>query len=72
MGILPEDKTHDLKNETVTAFVKFRQNLRQLLYENGVRSNPGWTEDDIVRAFRGLLNNADMYRAELAKALTEK
>ena len=37
------------------AFAKFRQDLRQILYENGVPSNPGWTEDDIVRAFRQLL-----------------
>ena len=37
------------------AFAKFRQDLRQVLYENGVPSNPGWTEDNIVQAFRQLL-----------------
>jgi hypothetical protein len=38
-----------------SSFAKFRQDLRQILYENGVPSNPGWTEDDIVRAIRQLL-----------------
>jgi len=38
-----------------SSFAKFRQDLRQILADNGVPSNPGWTEDDIVRAFRQLL-----------------
>lgn len=37
--------------------VALRQGLRQLLAENGVGSNPGWTTDDILKAFRGLLPN---------------
>lgn len=38
-----------------TCLVKFRRDLCQVLADNGVPSNPGWTEDDIVRAFRQLL-----------------
>ena len=41
--------------EPLASFVRFRQDLRQLLADNGVPSNPGCTEDDIVRAFRQLL-----------------
>jgi hypothetical protein len=37
-------------------FIKFRQDLRQLLYSCGVLTNPGWTENNIVDAFRKLLN----------------
>ena len=44
-----------IEETLMDAFAKFRQDLRQILYENGVPSNPGWTEDDIVRAFRQLL-----------------
>jgi hypothetical protein len=36
-------------------FVEFRQDLRNLLFEHGVASNPGWSEDDIIVAFRELL-----------------
>jgi hypothetical protein len=35
--------------------VKFRRDLCQLLFEHGVPSNPCWSEEDIVRAFRQLL-----------------
>lgn len=35
----------------MSAWVKFRQALRQVLYYNGIPSNPGWTEDCIVDAF---------------------
>lgn len=35
--------------------VQFRRDLRQLLFEHGVFSNPGWSEEDIVDAFRQLL-----------------
>jgi hypothetical protein len=41
--------------EIEACLVTFRQDLRQLLYEHGVMSNPGWTETDIVDAFRKLL-----------------
>ncbi len=37
-------------------FSKFRQDLRKLLYEHGVKSSPDWAEDDIITAFRELLN----------------
>ena len=37
------------------SFVKFRQDLRQLLSDAGVSSNPAWSEDDIVEAFRELV-----------------
>ena len=43
--------------ELMRSFVKFRQDLRQILFENGVPTNPGWTEDDIVLAFRNLLES---------------
>lgn len=39
----------------VECFAKFRRDLRQLLYEYGVRSNPGWTEENIVQALRKIL-----------------
>jgi len=32
-----------------------RRELRQILYENGVNSNPGWTEEDILNGFKTLL-----------------
>lgn len=47
------------EQELMRSFVKFRQELRQLLADNGVASNPGWTEDDIVNAFRQLLRLKD-------------
>jgi hypothetical protein len=53
----------------VQGFVKFRQDLRQILYENGMRSNPGWTEDDIIRAFRKLLSNVSLRRARMREDL---
>ena len=52
MNGMSDEFYHQLMHD----FVKFRQDLRQILYENGVMSNPGWTEDDIVRAFRSLLS----------------
>lgn len=36
-------------------FVKLRQDLRQLISEYGIRSNPGWSEEDIIFALRCLL-----------------
>lgn len=41
------------EQELMRSFVKFRQ------ADNGVASNPGWTEDDIVNAFRQLLRLKD-------------
>ena len=43
-------------DDLAACVTKFRQDLRQLLHEHGVASNPGWTEDDIVLAFRKLLD----------------
>ena len=37
------------------SFAQFRRELRQLLMEHGVASNPGWSEHNIVEAFRDLL-----------------
>ena len=34
--------------------VQFRRDLCQVLFENGIMTNPGWSENDIVRAFRDL------------------
>ena len=45
----------NMYDELAHSFATFRQDLRQILADNGVPSNPGWTEDDIVRAFRQLL-----------------
>lgn len=42
-------------SETHTTFVAFRQNLRQLLADHGVASNPGVSEDWIVDQLRYLL-----------------
>jgi hypothetical protein len=40
-------------------YLKLRQDLRQLLSDHGVPSNPGWTDDDIVRSFRELLTELE-------------
>ena len=45
----------DFTMDMMQAFSRFRQDLRQVLADNNVPSNPGWTEDDIVRAFKQLL-----------------
>ena len=42
------------------AFAEFRMNLRQILFENGVVSNPGWSEDDILASLRQLLGKRDL------------
>jgi len=49
-------------NPYIKAFTKFRQELRQLLADNGVPSNPGWSENDIINALRGLLNKGSKRR----------
>ena len=46
---------HITKDPFFVAFGKFRHDLRQLLWEVGIGSNPGWTEDDIVNAFRKII-----------------
>lgn len=54
------------------AFAGFRQDLRQLLFENNVPASMGWTESDIVQAFRELLADRATLRtlaSELAAAL---
>ena len=50
-------------------FVKFRQDLRQILYENGMLSNPGWTEENIIHAFRKLLSDVSLKRARMKEDL---
>lgn len=42
-------------DKTLVEFGRFRNQLRQILTNNGVDSNPGWTEDDITMAFATLL-----------------
>lgn len=37
------------------AFGELRRELRQLLHDNGVRSNPGWTDESIVDALRKMI-----------------
>lgn len=37
------------------ALVLMRQNLRQLLADHGVKSNPGWSDNDIVGTIKDLL-----------------
>jgi len=39
------------------SFVEFRQDIRQLIAECGIRSNPGWSEADIIYALRELLKD---------------
>lgn len=53
----------------VIAFGQFRNQLRQVLYEKGVRSNPGWGDSDIVAAFRNLLASPTTTFAEVLAAL---
>lgn len=48
----------------ITEWGKFRHDLRQLLHENGVRSNPAWSEHNIVETFRNEIHR-------LHKALKE-
>lgn len=38
------------------AWGAFRRELRQILHEQGVRSNPGWSDDDVTQAFRKLFD----------------
>lgn len=56
--------------ELMHSFAQFRQDLRQILYEHGVLSNPGWTEEDIVRAFRQLLQDKDKTASEIYRRHT--
>jgi hypothetical protein len=49
--------------------VAFRRDLRQLLHDNGIGSNPGWTEADIIDAFRKELT---AIRGELEQVKTER
>lgn len=42
-------------DELGKAFAQFRRDLRDLLDKKDVRSNPGWSERDIVQAFEELL-----------------
>jgi len=37
------------------AFAEFRMNLRQILHDHGIPSNPGWSEDDILQAIKTLI-----------------
>jgi len=47
-------------------FVRFRQDLRQLLFEHGVLSNPGFSDNCIVAGFRqAFARQAEAHRAEL-------
>lgn len=40
-------------------WTEFRKELRQILYENGVASNPCWGEKDILDALRKLLKKGE-------------
>lgn len=44
------------------ALVRYRQHLRQLLYEQGVMSNPGVDDDWIILKLRELLIQKDARR----------
>jgi hypothetical protein len=54
----------------LSEFAAFRQQLRALLAQVDVPSNPGWTENDIVNAFRELLEELVALR-ETAKGDNE-
>ena len=41
----------------MSEWTKFRREMRQILHENGIRTNPGWTEKNIVDAMRELIGN---------------
>lgn len=61
MGMLdpPTQSSDDSLRTEVDGVIKqwaaFRQEVRQILHENGVRSNPGWTEENIIFALRELI-----------------
>lgn len=42
----------------------FRRAIRQLLHEQGVRSNPGWTEHDILDALRKMVKSRPVAEIE--------
>ena len=49
-----------LPNVYVTCLLRYRKHLRQFLSDHGVRSNPGWSDDDVLDAVRAaMLNNKD-------------
>lgn len=37
------------------AFGRFRAELRQIMYEAGVHSNPGWSDNGVLAAIRELV-----------------
>ncbi len=50
--------THEENYKAVSNdLVLFRQKLRNLLAKHGIYSNPAWSEDEIVIAFKELLEN---------------
>lgn len=50
-----QDVVAQIEHPWAENFSAFRKELRQLLNDCGVKSNPGWSEEDIVQAFKGLL-----------------
>lgn len=57
--------------DVIGSFVQFRRDLRQLLFDYGVLSNPGFTENCIVDALRRSLAAAQQENRAQAKALEE-
>ena len=51
-----KDEAHKELMAMLKELADFRKSLRQLLEENGIPSNPGWTEQNIVDAFKSLLS----------------
>ena len=39
-------------------FAEFRRDIRNLLGKNGIPSNPGWTENDIIRGIEEAIKQA--------------
>ena len=60
-ALMEAEKLASLKDNLVLEksymryFAEFRGKLRQLLYNYGVLSNPGWDDDDIIDALDKLL-----------------
>ena len=43
--------------DILKAWGKFRQEIRQILHENGIRSNPGWSDQNVIDGLREMVRN---------------
>jgi hypothetical protein len=50
----PEGRVYSDEDDVYAAWGKFRRAIRQVLYENGIKSNPGWSDDNVVDGIRQL------------------